>query len=326
MHTRNQFYLQSLRVLRDILSQAGFIVRVGTLDMAQTDAAKFHLSDGETILLEPLVRRDEHIGVADFDPCLVILNNDLSKGVPDILKGLKQPIQPTTQLGWTSRLKSSHFQFYDGVANEFAEVIGLDSWLINPMFSTVEKVDFMSQTGLQCLADSVDLLLTKIRDQYKKYDIKEKPFAVVKADNGTYGMSVMMVQDGAELLSLNRKQRTRMNASKGSQKVSRVIIQEGVYSFETMPDDNAVAEPVVYMIGEHVVGGFYRVHKGRGVNENLNAPGMHFKPLAFAEACNLPCAARGVVDCSNRFYVYGVIARLAALAAAREVAAIGEKP
>jgi glutamate--cysteine ligase len=29
------------------------------------------------------------------------------------------------------------------------------------------------------------------------------------------------------------------------------------------------------------------------------------------------------VDYTNRFYVYGVIARLAALAAAREIAAIG---
>ena len=44
--------------------------------------------------------------------------------------------------------------------------------------------------------------------------------------------------------------------------------------------ENAVAEPVVYMWGERVVGGFYRVHKERGIDENLNAPGMHFEPLA----------------------------------------------
>jgi glutamate--cysteine ligase len=135
-------------------------------------------------------------------------------------------------------------------------------------------------------------------------------------------MSVMMVQEGAQLLQLNRKQRTRMAASKGSQKVNRVLIQEGVHSFETMPD-GAVAEPVVYMIGQFVVGGFYRVHQGRGKDENLNSPGMHFEPLAFAKACNVPCEGLQVVDPSNRFYAYGVIARLAALAAAREIAAIG---
>jgi len=50
---------------------------------------------------------------------------------------------------------------------------------------------------------------------------------------------------------------------------------------------------------------------------------MHFEPLAFAKACNLPCKEQNGVDTSNRFYAYGVIARLAALAAAREIAAIG---
>jgi glutamate--cysteine ligase len=85
----------------------------------------------------------------------------------------------------------------------------------------------------------------------------------------------------------------------------------------------AEAEPVVYMIGQFVVGGFYRVHRGRGKDDNLNAPGMHFEPLAFAKACNLPCEDRELIDSPNRFYVYGVIARLAALAAAREIAAVG---
>ena len=64
--------------------------------------------------------------------------------------------------------------------------------------------------------------------------------------------------------------------------VHDVIVQEGVYTFETVND--AVAEPVVYMIDHYVVGGFYRVHTERGKDENLNAPGMHFVPLAFASS------------------------------------------
>jgi glutamate--cysteine ligase len=35
------------------------------------------------------------------------------------------------------------------------------------------------------------------------------------------------------------------------------------------------------MIDRYVVGGFYRVNTERGRDENLNAPGMRFKPLAF---------------------------------------------
>lgn len=194
----------------------------------------------------------------------------------------------------------------------------MDSWLINPYFSALEGLDFMAQEGIDRLAIEVEKILTLMNDKYATYGIKEQPFVVIKADNGTYGMSVMMVHDAEEVRQLNRKQRTKMSASKGGRKVDRVIIQEGVYTFETMPN-GSVAEPVVYMIGQFVVGGFYRVHQERGIDENLNAPGMHFEPLAFAQACNMPCDDLTELDESNRFYVYGVIARLAALAAAREL-------
>ena len=140
----------------------------------------------------------------------------------------------------------------------------------------------------------------------------------IKSDSGTYGMSVMMAKSGDDILNLNRKKRTKMASSKGGHAVDRVIIQEGVYTFETMPD-GAVAEPVLYMIGQFVVGGFYRVHQGRGDAENLNAPGMHFEPLAFEKPCNTPYE-NATPNIPNRFYVYGVVSRLAALAAARESA------
>lgn len=321
-HTRNLFYLQSLSVLRDIFSKAGFIVRIGSLDPTLTSPTEVTAANGEKLLIEPLIRVGATVELANFKPCLLLLNNDLSTGIPDILQDIEQRIRPTPKLGWSSRYKSSHFQFFKEVAEEFAEMANIDPWLINPLFSSVDDVDFMAQTGLEAVAKEVDRLLAIIRDKYKAYDINETPYLAIKADNGTYGMSVMMVHDSEQLLQLNRKQRTRMSASKGGQKVSRVMIQEGVYSFETMPD-GSVAEPVVYMIGQFVVGGFYRVHHGRGKDENLNAPGMHFEPLAFAEACNVPCEDLKVVDSRNRFYVYGVIARLAALAAAREIAASG---
>jgi glutamate--cysteine ligase len=111
-----------------------------------------------------------------------------------------------------------------------------------------------------------------------------------------------------------------MAATKEGQKITKAIIQEGVYTFETWGEKNSVAEPVVYMMDRFVVGGFYRVHTDRGVNENLNAPGMHFEPLAFPEPCCMPDKKQGADACPNRFYAYGVIARLALLAAAREVA------
>jgi len=132
-------------------------------------------------------------------------------------------------------------------------------------------------------------------------------------------MNIMTIRDPSEIQGLNRKQRNKMARGKGGSSVSDVLVQEGVFTFETWGSENAIAEPVVYMIDHSVVGGFYRVHTNRGINENLNAPGMHFEPLAFADTCTLPDKMADPDAGPNRFYAYGVISRLALLAAAREI-------
>jgi glutamate--cysteine ligase len=319
-HTRNKFYLESVATLQEILIKAGFDARIGSLieDLAAPETIE--LPSGRSLLLEPLVRNGNKVGVKDFTPCLVLLNNDLSSGEPDILKGLDQSVAPPLELGWSYRLKSNHFNHYKRVATEFAEIAGIDPWLIDPMFRRCGEIDFMKREGEACLAKNVSNLLVDIQKKYDEYGVDRKPFVIVKADAGTYGMGIMTVHDPEELQALNRKQRTRMAASKGGQAVSKVIIQEGVYTFETWGDAQSVAEPVVYMIDHFVVGGFYRVHTSRGPNENLNAPGMHFEPLAFVESCSSPDSNKAPDANPNRFYAYGVIARLALLAAAREIA------
>ena len=77
---------------------------------------------------------------------------------------------------------------------------------------------------------------------------------IVKADNGTYGMGIMTVRDAKDVVELNRRTRNKMSVVKDGQEVSRVIIQEGVPTYEQI--NEAVAEPVVYMIDRYVVGGF----------------------------------------------------------------------
>ena len=129
-------------------------------------------------------------------------------------------------------------------------------------------------------------------------------------------MGIMTVKNPSEVRGLNRNQRKKMAVVKEGLEVHEVLVQEGVYSFETVED--AVAEPVVYMIDHFVVGGFYRVHTGRGTDENLNAPGMQFRPLAFAAPCSSPNPDDPGCP-PNRFYAYGVVARLALLAAAVEL-------
>lgn len=318
-HTRNTYYLQNVAALAHIFEQAGLKVRLGTVNPEITAPTTLTAANGAPVLLEPVVRNGNRLMLADgFNPCMVLLNNDLSAGVPALMQNLEQAVLPPLHAGWAVRRKSHHFAAYDRVTRSFAELLSIDPWLINPMFNHCAGLDFQSRQGEQELADAVSDLLTRIRARYQERGIEHEPFVIVKADAGTYGMGVMSVRSPDEVMGLNRKARNKMSVVKEGLAVSEVIVQEGVYTFETV--DDAVAEPVVYMMDRYVIGGFYRVHTGRGVDENLNAPGMHFVPLSFESAC-LP-DRRGTPDCApNRFYSYGVIARLALLAASYELEA-----
>ncbi len=196
-------------------------------------------------------------------------------------------------------------------------MLDIDPWLIDPYFATCGQIDFQERAGEDCLASNVDALLRQMRSKYREYGIEETPFVIVKADAGTYGMGVMSVKDASEVRNLNRKQRNKMAVVKEGLEVTDVILQEGVPTVETV--EGGAAEPVVYMIDRYVVGGFYRVHAERGRDQNLNAPGMHFVPLPFATSCNLPDTSASPEAAPNRFYAYGVVARLALLAASVEL-------
>ena len=320
-HTRNQFYLQNVARLASILRHTGLNVRIGSLLPDITSSTTLNLDDGQSLTLEPLKRigaECRHLGLDGFDPCAILLNNDLSAGVPEILKNIdEQFLLPPLHAGWHVRRKSSHFQAYTEVASDFGAYLGIDPWLIDPMFGVCGEINFQEHTGEECLAANVDMLLARIRTKYLEYDVKDKPFVIVKADAGTYGMGIMTVHDASEVRGLNRRQRNKMAVVKEGLPVTEVIIQEGVPTFEIV--DEAVAEPVIYMIDRYVVGGFYRINSARGRDENLNAPGMHFKPLAFKTGCLLPDRAQDPDAPPNRFYAYGVVARLALLAASIEL-------
>ncbi len=326
-HTRNTYYLHNVVELANILKQAGMNVRVGSISPEITVPTRFETQGGQSLLLEPVVRVGNRIklpqssidGITldEFDSCAILLNNDLSGGIPEVLKDLEQDLIPPLYAGWSTRRKSQHFSAYNRVASEFAQLIGIDEWLLNPYFDTCGEIDFNARTGEECLASKVEQLLEKIKLKYAEYGVTQEPFVIVKADAGTYGMGIMTVKSPDDVRDLNRKTRNKMSVVKEGLEVSEVIIQEGVYTFESIND--AVAEPVVYMMDHFVIGGFYRVHTGRGVDENLNAPGSHFVPLAFAKSCTLPDRAGAPDAPPNRFYAYGVVARLALLAAAIEL-------
>ena len=320
-HTRNRFYLENVATLQALIRKAGYHCRIGSMLPGLGAPQTIALDSGRELVLEPLRREGDRLRVEGFSPCAVLLNNDLSGGVPEILKDLDQPVIPPGELGWHQRLKTQHFGIYRQVAAEFGQLLGLDPWLVDPLFRNCGQINFMKREGEECLVANVELLLDGIREKYRQYGVKEQPFAIVKADAGTYGMGVMTVRSADDVRNLNRDARKKMAATKEGREVSGAIIQEGVYTYETWGAEQATAEPVVYMIDHHVVGGFYRVNPSRSNQENLNAPGASFQMLAFDNPCSHPDPSCGPDDRPNRFYAYGVVARLALLAAAREIAA-----
>jgi glutamate--cysteine ligase len=286
---------------------AGLHVRIGSIDPDIKQNTTVALPNGESIVLEPVIRSAKRLGLKDFDPCTILLNNELTKGLPGILEELhEQFVLPPLHASGSIRRKSTHYKTYDDVCKRFGKLLGVDPWLINPMYLTCTDAD---------LTACVDTLLAKIKKKYKEYGISDKPFVVVKNNHSSSsdkhaGTGVLMLRQSSEL-----KDHHDSASFKGE-----LVVQEGVLTKERMND--AVAEPVVYMMDRYVVGGFYRVHADRGMDENLCSPGSRYVPLAFAEGTELPKPGiKPGASAPNRFYMYGVIGRLAMLAASYELEA-----
>lgn len=302
-HTRNLAYLENLTVLSDILNSAGYEVRIGSLSLEEP--AELATMTGRAIVQVPF--KD----VRDAD--VFILNNDCTSGVPAELEALDRPIIPPPQMGWYRRRKSAHFEAYAKLAGNFAEHFSLDPWLISAGSHRCGMVDFKDSSSLECAAKAIDELIARTRQKYAQYGIDRDPYIFIKADSGTYGMGIMTVQSGAEILELNKKERNKMQVIKEGARVSEIIIQEGIPTRDVV--DGKPAEPMVYMIDGIPVGGMYRVNGARDDMNNLNAAGMEF--VGMCDEMETPDPERmSVKECD--FKAYGLIAALAALAAARE--------
>ena len=310
-HVRNSFYLSNLVQLRRIFEMAGLDVRFGSISPELKKSTTVHVPGGHSVLLEPVLRERGRVGVKDFDPCTILLNTDLASGIPGILEELQsQYLLPPLHASWTVRRKSRHFDCYDEVGRRFAKLIGVDPWLINPAFERCGERDLAKPQDLDALRAKVEAMLLRTRRKYKEYGIKERPFVVVKRDDQHSGMGLMTLRDGKDLAA-----QAALLPALGPQ---ALIVQEGVLTLERIND--AVAEPVVYLLDRFVVGGFYRVHAQQGDDEPLSAPGSRYVPLAFAQSLSLPePGVRPGASAPNRFYMYGVIARLALLAGSMEL-------
>ncbi len=309
-HTRNQGYIDNLTALTMLLEEAGLEVRIGSL-IATDEAIEVTASSGRVLAEEPLKRSGNTLHTkAGFTPELILINNDLTSGFPDILRGVTQPIAPRPGLGWHRRRKSIHFEAYDQLAKKFAEAFSIDPWTISAEFQKCGLVDFGEKQGLECVALNVERVLHRMRDHYARYGIKEEPYVFVKSDSGTYGMGIMTVKGGEELYEINKKIRNKMNVIKEGVHNTEVIIQEGIPTIDRI--EGAPAEPMLYLVNGIAVGGAFRVNAERDGENNLNASGMRFVGMCDeseeGSAHITPC----------HFGAYAIVSQLASLAAERE--------
>jgi glutamate--cysteine ligase len=157
-------------------------------------------------------------------------------------------------------------------------------------------------------------MLEDLKEEYQRKKVLYDPFVFIKNNAGTYGMGIMVVKDAEELLHMNRRTKNKMSMGKNNREIDSVCIQEGIPT--TTLIDRLASEPVIYLSGGELIGGFLRTNPERGVDDNLNSQGMVFKKLCMADL------REDEEDLDAPPYlelVYGSIAKLSSLAAGMEL-------
>ncbi len=268
--TRNLNYLDNLVVLIEAVSNAGFDVKLGST-LINDD----FIAIEKALSIESFHKMNEIItNKTAWVPDLIVLNNDLTSGIPEALKGCSIPIIPAMSKGWYARRKHNHFLSYNNIITEFCKASGIDPWLLSTEFRNCEQVDFRSHRGLYCVAASVDEVIAQVQNNYTLYGIKEEPFAFVKADQGTYGMGIMVVRSGKEILKINKKHRHSMQSLKQGVPNTTIIVQEGIPTIEK--HSLATAETMAYLCAVQPLELFDRWHEDKDKYSSLNTPGMKF--------------------------------------------------
>jgi glutamate--cysteine ligase len=329
-HTSNSWYIENLHYLTQILSDAGFEVAVGWVGGAPP--SELLMRDG-TIRLVSATAKEIHarpihveageVRALDFTPELILLNNDFSSGYPTLLDGIRQPVVPSHQLGWHTRRKSTHFKHYNALAGEFARLLGVDPWILQIDTEEVDQVNFNEDIGIDRVAAAAARVLERTRKSYIERGIENEPFVFVKNNSGTYGMGIMVLHTAEELEKLNRRAKNKMSVGKNKLPIESIAVQEGVPTATLV--DRLAAEPVIYLAGCELIGGFLRTNTERGVEENLNSQGMVFRKLCMTDLRESQETEEGI-DLEDELpvleLVYGSVARLSALATGREIAEV----
>jgi glutamate--cysteine ligase len=313
-HTNNAFYWENVYTIKSLIEASSIEVRVAIpRELEQplqiTSSAGNEITLHSALMSSPLMK--------EFKPDLIISNNDFSEAYEEWAKTVTEfPMNPPRELGWYQRKKSTYFKYYNQLVEEFSAIAKIDPFLMTVETELFEHFDIGDENSRAALAEKVDAMIARLKTEYQKRGINQEPFVFVKNNAGTYGLAVIRVGSGAEVKEWSYKSRKKMKAAKGGRDVEEVIIQEGIPS--VVEADGASAEPVIYMIGSDLAGGFLRTHAEKSSTESLNSPGAVYKRLCVSDlAINTP-------GCPQE-NVYGWTAKLGLLAIAHEARELGAK-
>ncbi len=310
-HTNNPFYWENVITIRSLLEGAGKEVMIG-IPREMYEPIKVQSATGIQVTVHSAFENSS--SVQEFKPDLIISNNDFSDAHESWASHVTLPMNPPRELGWYQRKKSRYFKLYNALVEEFCAISGVDSFYLNVKTEVFENFDIADDSSRALLASRVDQMIADLKLDYEKRGINSEPFVFVKNNSGTYGLAVIRVGSGKEVLDWNYKSRKKMKAAKGGKDVEEVIIQEGIPS--RVQSDGATAEPVIYMVGCELGGGFLRTHGEKNSTESLNSPGAVYKRLCVSD---LNVSIEG----SPLENVYGWSARLGLLAIASEAKEMG---
>ncbi len=322
-HTRNTWYLENIRILQEITQKAGLEATIATFFLKEptfceqaAHAIELETATGKTVKIHCFKRILEKIKSKESRYDMIIMNNDLSSGIPEALVEANIPMFPSIHAGWHSRTKSEHFRHTNELMKEFAFLAGVDPWLFSCLYRVVDHVDINKDEDQQRLYAQAKELFSEIQAKYTEHQIDEKPFIFIKADAGTYGLGVVPIESPEQILELNRRKRNDLSKGKSSTETTRFLLQEGVPTIHRIEENPT--EVCVYQIDNNLVGGFYRTHTGKGSRENLNSPGgMNFQKMCpHLDKYGKDC---GITHNLNIFDIYRILARIAGVAAGREI-------
>ena len=268
-HSRNLYYWDNIFVIQSLIKATGCQVTACAPGRQIRSPQMITTASGRTVELKLLNEEDGD---------LIISNNDFS--VKYNLPKNKECI-PSVLMGWLFRKKHYFFKEYNLLTKEFAELLQLDPWRFKIETKLFSPLKIQSEENLLKLRYSSEEMLKSLKESYKKFSISEKPYLFLKNNSGTYGLGIINIQSAEELNRWSYKSRKKMKASKGEAHVKEIIIQEGIPT--ALCPDNKSAEPVIYMIGSQVAGGFLRSHKTKDYKTNLNSPGVVFKRLCMSD-------------------------------------------